>query len=43
MLSPARVPRSYPLNRRLGDACTKWQMKPAHADPVAFNDDTDWR
>ena len=32
-----------PLNRRLGDACTKWQIRPTHADPMSFNDHTDWR
>lgn len=32
-----------PLNRRLGDACTKWQIKPTRADPMAFNDHSDWR
>jgi hypothetical protein len=32
-----------PLNRRLGEACTKWQIKPTYADPLAFNDHTDWR
>lgn len=32
-----------PLNRRLGTACTDWQIRPAPADPMAFNDHTDWR
>jgi hypothetical protein len=32
-----------PLNRRLGEACTKWQIRPTRADPMAFNDHTDWR
>lgn len=32
-----------PLNRRLGEACTKWQIRPASGDPMAFNDHTDWR
>lgn len=32
-----------PLNRRLGDACTKWQIRATRADPMAFNDHTDWR
>ncbi len=32
-----------PLNRRLGTACTNWQIRPAPADPMAFNDHTDWR
>ena len=32
-----------PLNRRLGAACTDWQMRPAPGDPMAFNDHTDWR
>lgn len=26
-----------PLNRRLGDACTRWQIRPAPADPMVFN------
>jgi len=32
-----------PLNRRLGSACTNWQIRPTRADPMAFNDHTDWR
>jgi hypothetical protein len=32
-----------PLNSRLGTACTKWQIRPTPADPMAFNDHTDWR
>ena len=32
-----------PLNRRLGAACTDWQVRPAPADPIALNDHTDWR
>ena len=32
-----------PLNRRLGTACTHWQIRPTSADPMAFNDHTDWR
>jgi hypothetical protein len=32
-----------PLNRRLGTACTNWQIRPTSADPMAFNDHTDWR
>ncbi len=32
-----------PLNRRLGAACTNWQIRPTPADPMAFNDHTDWR
>ena len=32
-----------PLNRRLGTACTNWQIRPTRADPMAFNDHTDWR
>ena len=32
-----------PLNRRLGAACTDWQIRPAPGDPMAFNDHTDWR
>lgn len=40
----ARVHDTFvPLNRRLGDACTKWQIRPTRADPMAFNDHTDWR
>jgi hypothetical protein len=31
-----------PLNRRLGTACTNWQIRPTRADPMAFNDHTDW-
>lgn len=32
-----------PLNRRLGTACTNWQIRPTPADPMTFNDHTDWR
>ena len=32
-----------PLNRRFGTACTNWQIRPTRADPIAFNDHTDWR
>lgn len=32
-----------PLNRRFGDACTNWQIRPMRFDPMAFNDHTDWR
>jgi hypothetical protein len=32
-----------PLNRQLGTACTNWQIRPTPADPMAFNDHTDWR
>jgi hypothetical protein len=32
-----------PLNRRFGTACTSWQIRPTRADPMAFNDHTDWR
>jgi hypothetical protein len=32
-----------PLNRRLGTACTNWQIRPALGDPLAINDHTDWR
>jgi hypothetical protein len=32
-----------PLNRRLGTACTDWQIRPTPADPMAVNDHTDWR
>ncbi|MBO0788558.1 MAG: transcriptional regulator [Actinobacteria bacterium] len=40
----ARAHASFlPLNRRLGDACTKWQIRPTSADPMAFNDHADWR
>jgi hypothetical protein len=31
-----------PLNRRLGTACTNWQIRPTAADPMVFNDHTDW-
>lgn len=31
------------LNRRFGDACTDWQVRPTRLDPMAFNDHTDWR
>ena len=31
-----------PLNRRFGNACTNWQIRPTRADPMAFNDHTDW-
>jgi hypothetical protein len=32
-----------PLNQRFGAACTNWQIRPTGADPMAFNDHTDWR
>ena len=32
-----------PLNRRLGAACTDWQVRPTPADPMALNDHSDWR
>jgi hypothetical protein len=32
-----------PLNRRLGVACTDWQLRPEPGDPLAFNDHSDWR
>jgi hypothetical protein len=32
-----------PLNSRFGSACTDWQVRPTRADPMAFNDHTDWR
>jgi hypothetical protein len=32
-----------PLNERLAVACTRWQIRPTHDDPMAFNDHTDWR
>jgi hypothetical protein len=35
--------RFGPLNRRFGRACTDWQIRPNRADPMAFNDHTDWR
>jgi hypothetical protein len=31
-----------PLNRRFGQACTSWQIRPTRADPMSFNDHTDW-
>ena len=30
-----------PLNTRLQRACTDWQLRPTHADPLAANDHTD--
>ena len=30
-----------PLNRRLGAACTDWQIRPTRFDPMAFNDHSD--
>jgi hypothetical protein len=32
-----------PLNDRLGRACTDWQIRPTAADPMNFNDHSDWR
>jgi hypothetical protein len=32
-----------PLDRRLGAACTDWQIRPTRADPMAANDHADWR
>jgi hypothetical protein len=32
-----------PLNDQLGAACTRWQLRPSRADPMALNDHTDWR
>ena len=32
-----------PLNHQLGAACTDWQIRPGPADPMTFNDHTDWR
>ena len=41
--SVAAVHREFvPLNRRFGEACTNWQMRPTRLDPLAFNDHTDW-
>ena len=31
-----------PLNRRLGLACTRWQIWPQQWDGIAPNDHTDW-
>jgi hypothetical protein len=31
-----------PLNRRLGRACTKWQLRPTPWDRMAANDHRDW-
>jgi hypothetical protein len=31
-----------PLNRRLGEACTRWQIRPQPWDRMAPNDHTDW-
>lgn len=30
-----------PLNTRLQQACTDWQLRPAHGDPLAANDHSD--
>ncbi|MEU4193632.1 transcriptional regulator [Kribbella sp. NPDC026611] len=30
-----------PFNARLQAACTRWQLRPTQADPLAFNDHTD--
>jgi hypothetical protein len=39
-----RAHRAFlPVNERLGVACTNWQIRPTPADPMAFNDHTDWR
>jgi hypothetical protein len=35
-------PEFLPLNRRFGNACANWQVRPTRADPLAFNDHTDW-
>ena len=35
--------RFLPLNRRFGAACTDWQVRPTHLDPMALNDHADWR
>jgi len=32
-----------PLNERLAAACTRWQLRPTAADPLAANDHRDWR
>jgi hypothetical protein len=32
-----------PLNRRFGQACTRWQVRPLPGDPMAFNDHSDPR
>jgi hypothetical protein len=32
-----------PLNRRFGEACTRWQVRPVPGDPIALNDHTDLR
>lgn len=32
-----------PLNRRFTTACTNWQIRPTRADPMAFNDHSDWK
>jgi hypothetical protein len=31
-----------PLNRRLAQACTDWQIRPNRLDPMASNDHADW-
>lgn len=35
--------RFVPLNARLQDAATRWQVRPTHNDPLAGNDHTDHR
>jgi hypothetical protein len=32
-----------PVNHRLGEACTRWQVRPAPHDRLALNDHADWR
>jgi hypothetical protein len=32
-----------PLNRRLAEACTRWQIRPVPWDRMAANDHSDWR
>jgi hypothetical protein len=32
-----------PLNKRFGEACTRWQVRPSRLDPIALNDHSDWR
>jgi len=35
--------RFLPMNSRLSNACTDWQVRPTRLDPLALNDHTDWR
>lgn len=40
----ARVHREFlPSNKQLGEACTRWQIRPTRLDPMAVNDHSDRR